>query len=120
MVVLRQDALECGACLAPLLVPAVVAGAVEGPVLGIGAEGLLRARVGDDGVLDAEPGQAEASLALRQVEPRGKRGGLITFWPTGLRERVIRRDLVILFFLLLLLFTEKKNIVELGTNKLPI
>lgn len=79
MVVLRQDALECGACLAPLLVPAVVAGAVEGPVLGIGAEGLLRARVGDDGVLDAEPGQAEASLALRQVEPRGKRGGMITF-----------------------------------------
>lgn len=109
MVVLRQDALECGACLAPLLVPAVVAGAVEGPVLGIGAEGLLRARVGDDGVLDAEPGQAEASLALRQVEPRGKRGGMIIFWPTGIRERVIRRDLVILFFLLLLLFTEKKK-----------
>lgn len=68
-VVRGQDALECGACLAPVRVPQVVARAVRRPVLPRQAVDESRAGVRQHRVEQAELGQGELTLVRRECEP---------------------------------------------------
>ena len=68
----RKDSLEGCARLSPLRMFEVVARAVGVPILGGLATGHPWAGVPDDGVQDAERGEAESALIRAQVEPKQK------------------------------------------------
>lgn len=68
VIVWRNDALKGGPSAAPILVLAIVAGGVVSPILGLGAQGRLWARISDHCFPDPEPGQSKPSLSLGQVE----------------------------------------------------